>query len=147
MPDDAKSIIREVIHEVCKQILKNPVLHPHSPDTPIPVPPPVENPSPIASESIMPGLCTMSLSMMAALQVLQESAPPLNEPAHPLQRTHRRQSSGNTCRVRTTHASAPSPPDLTHHNCECSQSPMPSTMSCVTIVTTDPNVRNIASTY
>jgi hypothetical protein len=41
MPDDAKTIIREVVHEVCECIIKNPVLHPHSPDTPLPVPPPV----------------------------------------------------------------------------------------------------------
>jgi len=84
MPDDAKSIICEVVHEVCEQILKNPVLCPHSPDTPLPVPPPTENPPPVTPEDITPGLCTMSLLMMAALQVLQELAPPLNEPARPL---------------------------------------------------------------
>jgi hypothetical protein len=78
MPDDTKTIIREVVHEVCKQIIKNPVLHPHSPDTPLPVPPPVESVTSASPESITPGLRTMSLSTMAALQVLQETAPPLN---------------------------------------------------------------------
>jgi hypothetical protein len=84
MPDDAKTIIHEVVHEVCKHIIKNPVLHPHSPDTPLPVPPPVNSIASASPEDITPGLCTMSLSTMAALQVLQETAPPLNEPAHPL---------------------------------------------------------------
>jgi hypothetical protein len=139
MPDDAKTIIREVVHEVCKRIIKNPVLHPHSPDTPLPVPPPVESAASTSPEDITPGLRTMSLSTMAALQVLQETAPPLNEPAHPLRRTHRRRSSGNTRRTRVARASAPSPPDLTNHNCECSASPTPSTASRVTIVTTDPD--------
>jgi len=84
MPDDAKTIIREVVHEVCEQIIKNLVLRPHSPDTPLPVPPPVESVTSASPEDITPGLRTMSLLMMAALQVLQEMAPPLNEPAHPL---------------------------------------------------------------
>jgi len=138
MPDDAKTIIREVVHEVCERIIKNPVLRPHSPDTPLPVPPPVESVASASSEDITPGLRTMSLSTMAALQVLQETAPPLNEPAHPLRRTHRRRSSGTTRRSRVARASAPSPPDLTNRNCECSASPTPPTTSRVTIVTTDP---------
>jgi hypothetical protein len=87
MPDDAKTIIREVVHEVCERIIKNPVLRPHSPDTPLPVPPPVESAASASPEDITPGLRTMSLSTMAALQVLQETAPPLNKPAHPLRRT------------------------------------------------------------
>jgi hypothetical protein len=139
MPDDAKTIIREVVHKVCERIIKNPVLHPHSPDTPLPIPPPIESAASASSEDITPGLCTMSLSTMAALQVLQETAPPLNEPAHPLRRTHRRRSSGNTHRARVACASAPSPPDLTNRNRERSASPMPSTASCVTVVTTDPD--------
>jgi len=84
MPDDAKTLIREVVHEVCEQIIKNPVLRPHSPDTPLPVPLPVESVASASPEDITPGLHTMSLSTMAALQVLQETAPPLNKPAHPL---------------------------------------------------------------
>jgi hypothetical protein len=84
MPDDAKTLICEVVHEVCEQIIKNPVLRPHSPDTPLPVPLPAESPPAASPEDITPGLHTMSLSMMAALQVLQETAPRLNEPAHPL---------------------------------------------------------------
>jgi hypothetical protein len=139
MPDDAKTIIREVVHEVCERIIKNPVLRPHSPDTPLPVPPPVESVASASSEDITPGLRTMSLSTMAALQVLQETAPPLNEPAHPLRRTHRRRSSGTTRRSRVARASAPSPPDLTNRNRDRSASPTPSTASRVTIVTTDPD--------
>jgi len=139
MPDDAKSIIREVVHEVCERILKNPVLRPHSPDTPLPVPPPAESSPPTAPEDITPGLRTMSLSTMAALQVLQESAPPLNEPAHPLCRSQRRRSSGNTHRTRVACASAPSPPNITMHNHEHSASPTPSTASHITIITTDPD--------
>jgi hypothetical protein len=139
MPDDAKTIIREVVHEVCERIIKNPVLRPHSPNTPLPVPPPVESTASASPEDITPGLCTMSLLMMAALQVLQETAPPLNEPAHPLRRTHRRRSSGTSCRTRVAHASAPSPPDLSNRNRECSASPMPSTAPHVTIVTTNPD--------
>jgi hypothetical protein len=139
MPDDAKSIIHEVVHKVCERILKNPVLHPHSPDMPLPVPPPVESSPPTAPEDITPGLCTMSLSMMAALQVLQESAPPLNEPAHPLRRSPRRRSSRTTCRTCVARTSAPSPPDTTTCNCERSASPTPSTASRVTIVTTNPD--------
>jgi len=138
MPDDAKTIIREVVHEVCERIIKNPVLRPHSPDTPLPVPPPVESAASASPEDITPGLRTMSLSTMAALQVLQEAAPPLNEPVHPLQRTHRRRSSGTSRRTRVARASAPSPPDLSNHNCERSASPMTSTTPRVTIVTTDP---------
>jgi hypothetical protein len=84
MPDDAKTIIHEVVHEVCDQIIKNPVLRPHSPDTPLPVPLPVESVTTTSPESITPGLRTMSLSTMAALRVLQETAPPLNKPVHPL---------------------------------------------------------------
>jgi hypothetical protein len=84
MPDDAKTIIREVVHEVCEHIIKNLVLRPHSPNTPLPVPPPVESTASASPEDITPGLRTMSLSTMAALQVLQEMAPPLNEPMHPL---------------------------------------------------------------
>jgi len=139
MPDDAKTIIREVVHEVCERIIKNPVLRPHSPDTPLPVPPPAESAASASPEDITPGLRTMSLSTMAALQVLQETAPPLNEPAHPLRRTHRRRSSGTTRRTRIARASAPSPPDLTNRNRERSASPTPSTASRVTIVTTDPD--------
>jgi len=139
MPDDAKTIICEVVHKVCERIIKNPVLRPHSPDTPLPVPLPVESATSASPEDITPGLRTMSLSTMAALQVLQETAPPLNEPAHPLQRTHCRHSSGNTYRTRVAHASTPSPPNLTNCNRECSASPTPSTVSCVTIVTTDPD--------
>jgi hypothetical protein len=139
MPDDTKTIIREVVHEVCEHIIKNPVLRPHSPNTPLPVPPPVESTASASPEDITPGLRTMSLSTMAALQVLQETAPSLNEPAHPLRRTHRRRSSGTTRRTRVAHASAPSPPDLTNRNCECSASPTPSTASRVTIVTTNPD--------
>jgi len=139
MPDDAKTIICEVVHKVCEQIIKNPVLRPHSPNTPLPVPPPVESITSASPEDITPGLCTMSLLTMAALQVLQETAPPLNEPAHPLQRTHRRRSSGNTHRTRVTRASAPSPPDLTNHNRERSASPTPATAPHITIVTTDPD--------
>jgi len=139
MPDDAKTIIHEVVYEVCERIIKNPVLRPHSPDTPLPVPLPVESITSASPESITPGLRTMSLSTMAALQVLQETAPPLNEPAHPLRRTHRRCSSGNTRRTRVTRASTPSPPDLTNCNHECSASPTPATAPCVTIVTTDPD--------
>jgi hypothetical protein len=139
MPDDAKTIIREVVHEVCEHIIKNPVLHPHSPDTPLPVPPPVESAASASPEDITPGLRTMSLSTMAALQVLQETAPPLNEPAHPLRRTHRRRSSGTSCRTRVARASAPSPPDLSNRNRERSASPTPSTAPRVTIVTTDPD--------
>jgi hypothetical protein len=139
MPDDAKTIIREVVHKVCERIIKNPVLRPHSPDTPLPVPPPVESTAPAAPEDITPGLRTMSLSTMAALQVLQEMAPPLNEPAHPLRRMHCRRSSGTTRRTRVARASAPSPPNLTNHNRECSVSPTPSTAPRVTIVTTDPD--------
>jgi len=82
MPDDAKTLIHEVVHKVCERIIKNPVLHPHSPDIPLPVPLPVESVTSASSEDITPGLRTMSLSTMAALQVLQETAPPLNEPAH-----------------------------------------------------------------
>jgi len=52
---------------------------------------------------------------------------------------HCRCSSGNTRRTRVAHASAPSPPDLTNCNHERSVSPMPSTASRITIVTTDPN--------
>jgi hypothetical protein len=70
MPDDTKSIIHEVVHEVCERTIKNPVLRPHSPDTPIPVPPPVESSPPTAPEDITPGLHTMSLSTMAALSIL-----------------------------------------------------------------------------
>jgi hypothetical protein len=114
MPDDAKTIIREVFHKVCERIIKNPVLCPHSPDTPLSVPLPVESATSTSPEDITPGLHTMSLSTMAALQVLQEMAPPLNKPAHPLQRTHRRRSSGNTHRTRVARASAPSPPNLTN---------------------------------
>jgi len=139
MPDDAKTIIREVVHEVCEHIIKNPVLRPHSPDTPLPVPPPVESAASASPEDITPGLRTMSLSTMAALQVLQETAPPLNEPVHPLRRTHRRCSSGNTCRTRVARAAAPSPPDLTNCNRGRSASPMPSTASRITIVTTNPD--------
>jgi hypothetical protein len=84
MPDDTKTIIGEVVHKVCEQIIKNPVLCPHSPDAPLPVPPPAESVTSTLPEDITPGLCTMSLSTMAALQVLQETAPPLNKPAHPL---------------------------------------------------------------
>jgi len=139
MPDDAKSIIHEVVHEVCEQILKNPVLCPHLPDTPLPVPPPVESSPPAAPEDITPGLRTMSLSMMAALQVLQESAPPLNEPAHPLHRSSCRCSSGTTCRTRVAHVSAPSPPNTTTCNRKRSASPAPSIASRITIVTTNPD--------
>jgi hypothetical protein len=139
MPDDAKTIICEVVHKVCERIIKNPVLRPHSPDTPLPVPPPVESVTSTSPESITPGLCTMSLSTMAALQVLQETAPPLNEPAHPLRRTHRRHSSGSTHRTRVAHASTPSPPNLTNRNCERSASPTPTTAPHVTIITTNPN--------
>jgi hypothetical protein len=139
MPDDAKTIIREVVHEVCERIIKNPVLRPHSPDAPLPVPPPAESVASASSEDITPGLRTMSLSTVAALQVLQETAPPLNEPAHPLRRTHRRRSSGTTRRTRVARASAPSPPDLTHRNRERSASLTPPTTSRITIVTTDPD--------
>jgi hypothetical protein len=76
---------------------------------------------------------------MAALQVLQESAPPLNKPAHPLRRSQCRRSSGTTHRTRVAHASAPSPPIFTAHNRKHSASPMPSTASHITIVTTDPD--------
>jgi hypothetical protein len=139
MPDDAKTIIREVVHKVCKRIIKNPVLCPHSPDTPLPVPPPVESVTSTSPESITPGLHAMSLWTMAALQVLQEMAPPLNKPAHLLQRMHHRRSSGNTQRTRVARASAPSPPNLTNRNHECSASPMPTTTPRVTIVSTDPD--------
>jgi len=139
MPDDTKTIIREVVHEVCERIIKNPVLRPHSPDTPLPVPPPVESVTSASPESITPGLRTMSLSTMAALQVLQETAPPLNEPAHPLRRTHCRCSSGNTRRTRVACASTPSPPDLTNRNREHSASLTPTTAPRITIVTTDPD--------
>jgi hypothetical protein len=139
MPDDAKTLIREVVHEVCERIIKNPVLHPHSPDTPLPVSLPAESITSASPEDITPGLCVMSLLTMAALQVLQEMAPPLNKPAHPLRRTHHRRSSGNTCRTQVTCASAPSPPDLTNHNHERSASPTPSTASRITIITTDPD--------
>jgi len=139
MPDNAKTLICEVVHEVCERIIKNPVLRPHSPDTPLPVPLPVESVTSASPEDITPGLCTMSLSMMAALQVSQETAPQLNEPVHPLQRTHHRCSSGNVHRAQVAHASAPSPPDLTNHNHERSASPMPSSASRVTIITTNPD--------
>jgi len=139
MPDDAKTLICEVVHEVCERIIKNLVLHPHSPDTPLPVPPPVESTASTSPEDITPGLHTMSLSTMAALQVLQETAPPLNKLAHPLQRTHHRCSSGNTRRARVACASAPSPPDLTNCIHERSASPTPSTVSCITIITTNPD--------
>jgi hypothetical protein len=139
MPDDAKTIIHEVVHEVCECIIKNPVLRPHSPNTPLPVPLPVDSAASASPEDITPGLRTMSLSTMAALQVLQETAPPLNEPAHPLRRTHRRHSSGNTRRTRVARASAPSPPDLINCNRERSVSPTPTTASRVTIIITDPD--------
>jgi hypothetical protein len=139
MPNDAKTIIHEVVHEVCERIIKNPVLRPHSPDTPLPVPLPVESAASASPEDITPGLHTMSLSTMAALQVLQETAPPLNKPAHSLQRTHRRRSSGTTRRTRVARASAPSPPDLTNRNRERSASPTSSTAPHITIVTTDPD--------
>jgi hypothetical protein len=139
MPNDAKTIIHEVVHEVCERIIKNPVLRPHSPDTPLPVPPPVESAASASPEDITPGLHTMSLSTMAALQVLQETAPPLNKPAHSLRRTHRRRSSGTTRRTRVARASAPSPPDLTNRNRERSASPTSSTAPHITIVTTDPD--------
>jgi hypothetical protein len=138
MPDDAKSIIREVVHEVCEQILKNPVLCPHSPTTPILVPPLVENPPPATSEDITPGLHTMSLSTMAALSVLQEMAAE-NEPTHQLRRSQRRRSSGSTHHACVACASAPSPPDRSTHTHSCSPSPTPSTTSRVTIITTDPD--------
>jgi hypothetical protein len=38
MPDDAKSIIHETIHEVCEQIIMNPVAHPPLPHIVLPVP-------------------------------------------------------------------------------------------------------------
>jgi hypothetical protein len=136
MPDDAKSIICEVVHEVCKCILENTVLCPHSPFTPIPVPPPVENPHPTTSEDITPGLRTMSLSMMAALSVLQETAT-VNEPSHQLHRSQRRHSSESTCQTCIARTSTPSPPKCSMHNHNCSTSSMPSTASRVTIVTTD----------
>jgi len=109
-----------------------------SPTIPIPVPPPVENPPSTASEDITPGLCTMSLLTMAALSVLQESAAG-NEPTHQLWRSQRRCSSGSTCQAYIAHASAPSPSNCSTCIHNYFTSPKPSTISHITIITTNPN--------
>jgi hypothetical protein len=101
------------------------------------VPPPAENPHPTAPEDITPGLHTMSLSTMAALSMLQESAA-ANEPTHQLHRSQRIHSSGSTHQTHIAHTSTPSPPNCSAHNCEHSASPMLSITSRITIVTTDP---------
>jgi hypothetical protein len=57
MPDDTKSLICEVVHEVCEWMLKHPMLWPHSPMDPIPVLPPAS----AAPADITPGyiLCLL----------------------------------------------------------------------------------------
>jgi hypothetical protein len=76
MPDDAKSIIHETIHEVCERIIANPVAHSPSPHITLPVPVPVENVSPIFEAlSITPGIQSMFLMISAALSALQAMAP------------------------------------------------------------------------
>jgi len=86
MPNDAKSIICEVVHEVCKQIIANPVACPPSPHITLPVSALVENISPIEASTITPGLQSMSLMTTAALSALQALTPA--EPSSPPHRPH-----------------------------------------------------------
>jgi hypothetical protein len=88
MPDDAKNVIHETIHEVCELIIVNPVACPPSPHITLPVPALVENISPTEVLAITPGLWTMSLRTSTALSTLQVSAS--KEPSSLPHRNHRR---------------------------------------------------------